>query len=154
MMEAIQSADLISSGDILYGTADYGGLGFLGTIYAIGTNGTDFKALYGFAVSDGFGSLAGLILSGGSSVWNVIQWRPQFIRFGVRSFWRYLPADFPHWKTVYHVFRQWTLNHHWAALNDALRTRPGNSRQAQPAYRRHSGQSKRQVRRSRRQCGL
>jgi putative transposase len=36
--------------------------------------------------------------------------------------WRYLPADFPHWKTVYHVFRQWTLNHTWAALNDALRT--------------------------------
>jgi transposase len=36
--------------------------------------------------------------------------------------WRYLPADFPCWKTVYHVFRQWTLNHTWAALNDALRT--------------------------------
>ena len=37
--------------------------------------------------------------------------------------WRYLPADFPHWKTVYHVFRQWGQNHHWAALNDALRIR-------------------------------
>jgi transposase len=36
--------------------------------------------------------------------------------------WRYLPADFPHWKTVYHVFRQWIANHQWAALNDALRT--------------------------------
>jgi transposase len=36
--------------------------------------------------------------------------------------WRYLPTDFPPWKTVYHVFRQWTLNHQWAALNDALRT--------------------------------
>jgi transposase len=36
--------------------------------------------------------------------------------------WRYLPADFPHWKTVYHVFRQWIRNHQWAALNDALRT--------------------------------
>jgi transposase len=36
--------------------------------------------------------------------------------------WRYLPTDFPHWKTVYHVFRQWTLNHQWAALNDVLRT--------------------------------
>lgn len=35
--------------------------------------------------------------------------------------WRYLPVDFPPWKTVYHVFRQWTLNHQWAALNDALR---------------------------------
>jgi putative transposase len=29
---------------------------------------------------------------------------------------------FPPWQTVYHVFRQWTLNHQWAALNDALRT--------------------------------
>lgn len=36
--------------------------------------------------------------------------------------WRYLPTNFPPWKTVYHVFRQWTLNHQWAALNDALRT--------------------------------
>jgi putative transposase len=35
--------------------------------------------------------------------------------------WRYLPANFPPWQTVYHVFRQWTLNHQWAALNDALR---------------------------------
>ena len=35
--------------------------------------------------------------------------------------WRYLPADFPPWKTVYHVFRQWIHNHQWAALNDALR---------------------------------
>jgi putative transposase len=36
--------------------------------------------------------------------------------------WRYLPTDFPHWKTVYHVFRQWIHNHQWAVLNDALRT--------------------------------
>ena len=36
--------------------------------------------------------------------------------------WRYLPTDFPPWKTVYHVFRKWTLNQQWAALNDALRT--------------------------------
>ena len=36
--------------------------------------------------------------------------------------WRYLPTDFPAWKTVYHVFRQWIRNHQWAALNDALRT--------------------------------
>jgi putative transposase len=36
--------------------------------------------------------------------------------------WRYLPTDFPPWQTVYHIFRQWTLNHEWAALNDALRT--------------------------------
>ena len=25
--------------------------------------------------------------------------------------WRYLPADFPPWKTAYHIFRRWTLNH-------------------------------------------
>ena len=36
--------------------------------------------------------------------------------------WRYLPTDFPPWKTVYHIFRRWPLNHQWAALNDALRT--------------------------------
>src|ERR1035441_1728842 len=64
--------------------------------------------------------------------------------------WRYLPANFPHWKTVYHIFRQWVHNHQgivehsslmvvsplmvvyhifrqwvhnhqWAVLNDALR---------------------------------
>jgi len=35
--------------------------------------------------------------------------------------WRYLPADFPPWKTVYHVFRQWTLNHQWAVIHDTLR---------------------------------
>ncbi len=36
--------------------------------------------------------------------------------------WRYLPADFPAWQTVYHIFRQWTLNHQWAVLNDVLHT--------------------------------
>jgi putative transposase len=35
--------------------------------------------------------------------------------------WRLLPADFPSWKTVYHVFRQWKLNKTWEALNDRLR---------------------------------
>ena len=35
--------------------------------------------------------------------------------------WRYLPADFPHWKTVYHVFRQWVANNTWAVLHDTLR---------------------------------
>jgi putative transposase len=33
--------------------------------------------------------------------------------------WRYLPTDIPSWKTVYHIFRQWTINHQWAALNEA-----------------------------------
>src|SRR5208337_4584316 len=48
--------------------------------------------------------------------------------------WRYLPVDFPPWKTVYHVFRKWTLNHLWAALNDALRTlvRKAQGKRSQP----------------------
>lgn len=48
--------------------------------------------------------------------------------------WRYLPTDFPPWKTVYHVFRKWTLNHLWAALNDALRTlvRNAQGKRSQP----------------------
>ena len=35
--------------------------------------------------------------------------------------WRLLPAGFPPWKTVYHIFRRWTLDHTWRALNDRLR---------------------------------
>lgn len=48
--------------------------------------------------------------------------------------WRYLPTDFPPWQTVYHVFRKWTLNHEWAALNDALRTlvRKTHNKRSQP----------------------
>ena len=48
--------------------------------------------------------------------------------------WRYLPTDFPPWKTVYHVFRKWTLNHLWAAINDALRTlvRKAQGKRSQP----------------------
>jgi transposase len=48
--------------------------------------------------------------------------------------WRYLPTNFPPWQTVYHVFRQWTLNHQWAALNDALRTlvRRSQGKRSQP----------------------
>lgn len=37
--------------------------------------------------------------------------------------WRLLPKNFPPWKTVYHIFRQWSRNNTWSALNDALRTR-------------------------------
>jgi len=36
--------------------------------------------------------------------------------------WRLLPSSFPPWKTVYHVFRKWTRDHIWVALNDCLRT--------------------------------
>jgi putative transposase len=35
--------------------------------------------------------------------------------------WRYLPADFPNWKTVYHVFHQWIANNQWAVIHDTLR---------------------------------
>jgi putative transposase len=35
--------------------------------------------------------------------------------------WRLLPAHFPPWQTVYHIFRQWTLDHTWESLNARLR---------------------------------
>ncbi len=35
--------------------------------------------------------------------------------------WRYLPADFPNWKTVYHLFRQWVAHNQWAVIHDTLR---------------------------------
>jgi transposase len=35
--------------------------------------------------------------------------------------WRSLPKDFPPYKTVFHIFRQWTLNHTWDAINARLR---------------------------------
>jgi transposase len=35
--------------------------------------------------------------------------------------WHYLPTDFPHWKTVYHVFHQWNANDQWAVIHDTLR---------------------------------
>ena len=41
------------------------------------------------------------------------------VKSGVQ--WRLLPSDFPCWKTVYHVFRKWKLDHTWEALNDRLR---------------------------------
>ena len=64
--------------------------------------------------------------------------------------WRYLPADFPHWKTVYHVFRQWVNNHQWAALNDALRllVRKTHDKRSRPTAA-DIGQPKREVGRSR-----
>jgi transposase len=48
--------------------------------------------------------------------------------------WRYLPADFPPWETVYGVFRRWKGNHLWAALNDALRilVRKTEGKRSQP----------------------
>jgi len=48
--------------------------------------------------------------------------------------WRYLPADFPPWQTVYGIFRRWKLSHFWAALNDALRilVRKAQGKRSQP----------------------
>lgn len=37
--------------------------------------------------------------------------------------WRLLPVHFPPWKTVYHVFRKWTLEGTWESLNSQLRGR-------------------------------
>jgi len=42
--------------------------------------------------------------------------------------WRLLPHHFPPWQTVYHVFRKWTLDRTWEAINARLR---GRVRQAQ-----------------------
>ena len=49
--------------------------------------------------------------------------------------WRYLPAGFPPWQTVYGIFRRWKENHFWAALNDALRilVRKDQGRRSQPS---------------------
>jgi transposase len=48
--------------------------------------------------------------------------------------WRLLPKTYPPWKTVYHIFRAWTLDQTWASLNDALRTcvRLADGRREQP----------------------
>lgn len=48
--------------------------------------------------------------------------------------WRYLPADFPPWQTVYGVFGRWQRNDTWAALNDALRilVRKAQGKRSQP----------------------
>ncbi|HVU08361.1 MAG TPA: choice-of-anchor tandem repeat GloVer-containing protein [Verrucomicrobiae bacterium] len=65
-------ADLILSGDTLYGTASGGGINGAGTVFAVKTNGTGFTVLHSFAPinfytltnSDGISPYAGLILSG------------------------------------------------------------------------------------------
>jgi transposase len=44
--------------------------------------------------------------------------------------WRLLPHDFPCWKTVYHIFRKWTLDHSWEAIHARLRASVG--KRAQP----------------------
>jgi transposase len=48
--------------------------------------------------------------------------------------WRLLPHDFPCWKTVYHIFRKWTLDHTWEAIHARLRAhvRASVGKKAQP----------------------
>jgi uncharacterized repeat protein (TIGR03803 family) len=63
-------AGLILSGSTLYGTTAYGGSSGYGTVFAINTNGSNFKILHSFTAtsystnSDGANPFAGLILSG------------------------------------------------------------------------------------------
>jgi putative transposase len=35
--------------------------------------------------------------------------------------WRYLPKEFPHWNTVYGIFRQWKLDGVWLDIHELLR---------------------------------
>src|SRR6266511_4061850 len=35
--------------------------------------------------------------------------------------WRYLPAEFPNWNTVYWYFARWLEDGTWEHVNDALR---------------------------------
>ena len=48
--------------------------------------------------------------------------------------WRYLPAGFPPWQTVYGIFRRWKREGLWAALNDPLRIlfRKDQGKRSQP----------------------
>ena len=48
--------------------------------------------------------------------------------------WRLLPKCYPPWQTIYHIFRAWSLDNTWAALNDALRicVRAEQCRREQP----------------------
>jgi uncharacterized repeat protein (TIGR03803 family) len=56
-------ADLILSGNILYGTANGGGSAGWGTVFAVNTDGTDFTNLYSFTDgTDGAYPLGGLVL--------------------------------------------------------------------------------------------
>jgi putative transposase len=37
--------------------------------------------------------------------------------------WRFLPHDFPPWKTVFHYFRAWRIDGTWERMNRAIRER-------------------------------
>src|SRR5580692_3359850 len=58
-------ADLVSSGNVLYGTAPDGGTNGLGTIFAINTDGTEFTVLHYFDwPTNGEGASAAMVLDG------------------------------------------------------------------------------------------
>jgi transposase len=44
--------------------------------------------------------------------------------------WRYLPADFPPWRTVYGYFAAWRDDGTLARLRDALRAGPDRTRRS------------------------
>jgi putative transposase len=49
--------------------------------------------------------------------------------------WRFLPHDFPLWKTVYTYFRNWRLDGTWQRIHDSLRrkVRKAAGRHPQPS---------------------
>jgi putative transposase len=49
--------------------------------------------------------------------------------------WRFLPKEFPPWKTVYHYFRLWRLDGTWEMLNTRLReqVRSQSGRESTPS---------------------
>ena len=49
--------------------------------------------------------------------------------------WRFLPHDFPSWKTVYTYFRNWRLDGTWQRIHDSLRrqVRKAAGRHPQPS---------------------
>lgn len=49
--------------------------------------------------------------------------------------WRFLPKEFPPWKTVYHYFRLWRMDGTWEMLNTRLRkqVRRQSGREASPS---------------------
>jgi putative transposase len=49
--------------------------------------------------------------------------------------WRYLPADFPKWRTVYGIFWLWRLDGTWRQIHDSLReaTRKAEGRKKSPS---------------------
>jgi uncharacterized repeat protein (TIGR03803 family) len=62
---ANSAAQLVLSGNRLYGTTEYGGFYGNGTVFAINTDGSGFTNLYNFsATSDGANPFAGLVSSG------------------------------------------------------------------------------------------